>query len=85
MIKDLAVFAKKTGVKYFMISYTDLFGVQRAKLVPTQAIADMQVEVLVLQVLQPGLILLLRIQICCLLYTSPSPRDATLSRMPSSA
>ena len=44
MIKDLAVFAKKTGVKYFMISYTDLFGVQRAKLVPTQAIADMQVE-----------------------------------------
>ena len=22
---------------------------------------------------------------CCLLYTSPSPRDATLSRMPSSA
>ena len=25
-----------------MISYTDLFGGQRAKLVPTQAIADMQ-------------------------------------------
>ena len=23
--------------------------------------------------------------VCCLLYTSPSPRDATLSRMPSSA
>ena len=22
---------------------------------------------------------------CCLLYTSPSPRDATLSRLPSSA
>ena len=22
---------------------------------------------------------------CCLLYTSPSPRDATLARMPSSA
>ena len=44
MIKNLAVFAKKAGVKYFMISYTDLFGVQRAKLVPTQAIADMQLE-----------------------------------------
>ena len=27
----------------------------------------------------------LGIGICCLLYTSPSPRDATLSRMPSSA
>ena len=25
------------------------------------------------------------ITMCCLLYTSPSPRDATLSRMPSSA
>ena len=25
------------------------------------------------------------IKISCLLYTSPSPRDATLSRMPSSA
>ena len=24
-------------------------------------------------------------QVTCLLYTSPSPRDATLSRMPSSA
>ena len=44
MTKDLAAFAKENGVKYFMISYTDLFGGQRAKLVPTQAIADMQDE-----------------------------------------
>ena len=29
--------------------------------------------------------LLSRFSRCCLLYTSPSPRDATLSRMPSSA
>ena len=28
---------------------------------------------------------MLKRHICCLLYTSPSPRDATLSRMPSSA
>ena len=41
---DLASFAKDKGVKYFMISFTDLFGGQRAKLVPAQAIADMQVE-----------------------------------------
>ena len=27
----------------------------------------------------------LRVNWICLLYTSPSPRDATLSRMPSSA
>ncbi|TKB30231.1 MAG: type III glutamate--ammonia ligase, partial [Mesorhizobium sp.] len=42
MGNDLAAFAKEKGVKYFMISYTDLFGGQRAKLVPAQAIADMQ-------------------------------------------
>ena len=41
---DLASFAKDKGVKYFMVSFTDLFGGQRAKLVPAQAIADMQVE-----------------------------------------
>ncbi|MGA9250990.1 MAG: type III glutamate--ammonia ligase [Roseobacter sp.] len=42
MTTDLAKFAADKGVKYFMISFTDLFGGQRAKLVPTQAIADMQ-------------------------------------------
>jgi len=42
MAKDLAKFAKDNGVKYFMISFTDLFGGQRAKLVPAEAIADMQ-------------------------------------------
>jgi glutamine synthetase len=38
---DLAAFAREKGIKYFMISYTDLFGGQRAKLVPAQAIAGM--------------------------------------------
>ncbi|WP_146586616.1 type III glutamate--ammonia ligase [Puniceibacterium confluentis] len=42
MTTDLATFAKKHDIKYFMISYTDLFGGQRAKLVPAQAIAGMQ-------------------------------------------
>lgn len=42
MTTDLAAYAAETGVKYFMISYTDLLGGQRAKLVPAQAIADMQ-------------------------------------------
>ncbi|MFK5998951.1 MAG: type III glutamate--ammonia ligase [Rhodobacterales bacterium] len=42
MTKDLAAYAKKNGIKYFMITYTDLFGGQRAKLVPAQAIAGMQ-------------------------------------------
>jgi glutamine synthetase len=34
--------AKERGIRYFLISYTDLFGAQRAKLVPSAAIADMQ-------------------------------------------
>ncbi len=41
MAQDLASFAAEKRIKYFMISYTDLFGAQRAKLVPSQAIADM--------------------------------------------
>ena len=44
MTKDLAKWAKERGVKYFMISYTDLFGGQRAKLVPSQAINDMAID-----------------------------------------
>jgi glutamine synthetase len=44
MTVDLAAFAAERGIKYFMISYTDLFGGQRAKLVPAQAIADMQAD-----------------------------------------
>src|ERR1700746_4173529 len=42
MTQDLAALAKDKGIRYFMISYTDLFGGQRAKLVPAAAIADMQ-------------------------------------------
>ena len=42
MAQDLASLARERGVRYFMVSFTDLFGSQRAKLVPTQAIADMQ-------------------------------------------
>ena len=42
MTQDLAKFAEANSVKYFMISFTDLFGGQRAKLVPAAAIADMQ-------------------------------------------
>ena len=42
MTTDLSAFAKDEGIKYFMISFTDLFGGQRAKLVPAQAISDMQ-------------------------------------------
>ncbi|MEO0388762.1 MAG: type III glutamate--ammonia ligase, partial [Pseudomonadota bacterium] len=44
MTQDLAAYAKSAGIRYFMISFTDLFGAQRAKLVPAAAIADMQTE-----------------------------------------
>jgi glutamine synthetase len=42
MTIDLADKAKELGLKYFLISYTDLFGSQRAKLVPAPAISGMQ-------------------------------------------
>ncbi len=42
MSLDLASLAKERGVKYFLISFTDLYGFQRAKLVPATAIAGMQ-------------------------------------------
>ncbi len=44
MTNDLAAFAKANGIKYFMISFTDLFGGQRAKLVPAEVIGEMQEE-----------------------------------------
>jgi glutamine synthetase type III len=41
MAMDLAKVAKERGIKYFLISYVDLFGTMRAKLVPAAAIGDM--------------------------------------------
>lgn len=38
MTLDLETAAKERGIKYFLVSYTDLFGTQRAKLVPAAAI-----------------------------------------------
>ncbi len=42
MAKDLAKAAADGGIRYFLISFVDLFGVLRAKLVPAVAIAAMQ-------------------------------------------
>jgi glutamine synthetase len=42
MATDLAKAAKARGIRYFLISFTDLFGTQRAKLVPAAAIGEMQ-------------------------------------------
>ena len=42
MSQDLAKVAKERRIKYFLISFVDLFGNLRAKLVPARAIADMQ-------------------------------------------
>ncbi len=44
MAIDLAAEAKARGIDYFLISFTDLFGVMRAKLVPASAIGDMAKE-----------------------------------------
>jgi len=42
MALDLAKAAKDKGIKYFLISFVDMFGVTRAKLVPARAIGQMQ-------------------------------------------
>ncbi len=42
MAETLAAVAKAKGIKYFLISYVDLFGGTRAKLVPAAAITTMQ-------------------------------------------
>ncbi len=42
MSKNLFKIAKEKKIKYFLISFVDLFGVLRSKLVPAQAIKEMQ-------------------------------------------
>ena len=42
MTKDLSKIAKQKKIKYFLISFVDLFGVLRSKLVPAEAIKEMQ-------------------------------------------
>ena len=44
MPTNLARVAKDKGIKYFLISFVDLFGVLRSKLVPARAIGNMQKE-----------------------------------------
>ena len=42
MKKNLSKLAQEKKIKYFLISFVDLFGVLRSKLVPARAIGDMQ-------------------------------------------
>jgi glutamine synthetase type III len=42
MEKDLEKIAKEKGIKYFLVSWVDMFGMLRSKLVPTRAIKGMQ-------------------------------------------
>ena len=42
MAKNLIKIAKQKKIKYFLISFVDLFGVLRSKLVPAHAIKEMQ-------------------------------------------
>ena len=94
MTKSLADFAKKKKVDFFLFNFTDLFGNQRAKLVPASAVADMQksgagfagfAAWLDMTPAHPDMFVMPDADSVCLLYTSPSPRDRTRSRMPSSA
>ena len=42
MTSDLESYAEQNRVKFFLFNFTDLFGVQRAKLVPASAVRGMQ-------------------------------------------
>jgi glutamine synthetase len=42
MGEGLAAAARERGIRHFLVSFTDLFGVQRAKLVPAAAIAEVE-------------------------------------------
>lgn len=42
MNNDLSDYAKERGIKYYLFNFTDLFGTQRAKLVPAAAAGNMQ-------------------------------------------
>ncbi len=42
MVKNLYKIANEKKIKYFLISFVDLFGVLRSKLVPKRAIKEMQ-------------------------------------------
>ncbi|MDD9884871.1 MAG: type III glutamate--ammonia ligase [Gammaproteobacteria bacterium] len=44
MMANLSTIAKQKKIRYFLISFVDLFGVLRAKLVPARAIGGMQKE-----------------------------------------
>jgi len=44
MAKNLFKIAKAKKIKYFLISFVDLFGVLRSKLVPARAIKEMQIS-----------------------------------------
>ena len=102
MAKDLFKIAKQKKIKYFLISFVDLFGVLRSKLVPAHAIKEMQTagagfagfaawldmtpaDSDMFGIPDPDSLIQLPWNKDCLLYTSPSPRDLSTSRMPSSA
>jgi len=42
MTTDLRSYAERNGIRFFLFNFTDLFGVQRAKLVPASAVGAMQ-------------------------------------------
>jgi glutamine synthetase type III len=42
MAGELEAYARKNKIKFFLFNFTDLFGTQRAKLVPAEAVGKMQ-------------------------------------------
>ena len=69
---------------YYKVLYKPGFPVQARELTTMQSILQDQIENMGNHFFKEGAKVIPG-STTCLLYTSPSPRDATLSRMPSSA
>ena len=63
-----------------LVSHVGLFFTQTLDATPSKTLAKKTLDLLGF-----GVPYFFQLPQACLLYTSPSPRDATLSRMPSSA
>ena len=61
------------------------YGVAQAIARQPEAAGEIRSQTFLLAILVEGAAILLGLLSLCLLYTSPSPRDRTRSRMPSSA
>jgi len=84
--------AKELNIKFIRLRFTDILGMPKNVEIPVRELGKaLNGEIMFDGSSIQGFVrieesdMYLKPDYSCLLYTSPSPRDATLSRMPSSA